>query len=507
MTDTPLLTLTDKAVIRLQALAEGNGLMPESIKLLESEEKVYTVEGLLSLAPQVEIQARSYAGPIRGKDRVALPGFAALQEEVNRRKKTFQESADWLPEALKELQETPGYGWGHDGGKIAFPERKVTLAASEKCPACLGAGQLTCDQCQGRTVIICPYCYGRGQENCYNCFGKGTDPVNPQQPCPICRGTRFAPCRYCKATGNLPCPNCQGRGGTPCPTCKSTGFLTQEADVDANASLHFAIKKGAPLPSGLLRSLDRLGMANLVKGHGDIEFVAPVPDVSGTLKNTIILRARIPYADIKLQMSGKVVIAAAFGKRGLMSGIPSFLDESLKPWREHLARAAEGTESLDKALEARALREALDLKLSGKDLVNDLRRLYPIGLSSKTAGEILDHMEKALRRITLRERLIVAVLSLFLSAALFTGLFLTPLHAAITKNLTPRFVLLVESLLPAAAIGLSGFAFVHAAKWVLQRRYPRSDVRLTQSIGRIGYGTLAGILVIYVIAYLLAKNL
>ncbi|MDD5586439.1 MAG: hypothetical protein PHY92_05730, partial [Alphaproteobacteria bacterium] len=454
MTDEPLLTLTDKALIRLQALAEGNGLSPEAIRPLEHEEKIYEIEGLVTLAPQIDIQARSYAGPVKGKGRVVLPNFAALQEEINRRRKSFEESADWIPEAMKELQETPGHGWGHEGGKITFPDRTVTLATNEKCPSCLGTGQLTCDQCQGRTVILCPYCYGKGQENCYNCFGKGTDPVNPQQQCPICRGTRFAPCRYCKATGNLPCPNCQGRGGTPCPACQSAGSLTQEAAIDANASIRFAIKKNAPLPSGLLRSLDRIGMANLVKGHGDVELVTPVAADSGPMKTTLILRARIPYADIKLQMMGKVVSAAAFGKRGLMSGLPAFLDESLKPSREHLARAAAGTASLDKALEARAVREALSLKLSGKGLLNELRRLYPVGLSPKAAGEILDNMEKALRRITLRARLTVAIFSLVLSTGLFAGFFLTPLHEVIMKALTPRLVLLLEALLPAAAIGL-----------------------------------------------------
>ncbi|MDD5586350.1 MAG: hypothetical protein PHY92_05260, partial [Alphaproteobacteria bacterium] len=186
---------------------------------------------------------------------------------------------------------------------------------------------------------------------------------------------------------------------------------------------------------------------------------------------------------------------------------PAFLDESLKPWREHLARAAAGTASLDKALKARAVREALSLKLSGKGLLNELRRLYPVGLSPKAAGEILDNMEKALRRITLRARLTVAVLSLVLSTGMFSGFFLTPLHEVIMKALTPRLVLLLEALLPAAAIGLSGFALVHAAKWVLQRRYPRIDVRLSQSIGKIGYGALAGILAIYAAIYLMAKYL
>jgi hypothetical protein len=354
-------------------------------------------------------------------------------------------------------------------------------------------------------VVICPYCHGNKQENCYNCFGKGTDPVNPQLPCAICHGTRFVPCRYCKAMGTLPCPNCQGRGGTPCPNCQGKGLLTQEVELNMSAAIQFAITKGASLPSGLLRGLDRLGMANLARGHGDIELIESDMNDAAASKNRIVLRARIPYADIKLRLKEKTFMVACFGKNGLLSGLPAFLDESLRPWREQLARAAAGDAQIEKALGARAMRETLALKLHGKGQLIELRRLYPIGLTPKVAQEILDNMEKALRRQTQRTRIFVAVASIVISTGVFAGLFLTPLHAAMRQSLTPKAALLIDALLPALAVGLSGFAFAHAAKWALKRRYPKIDVNLNQSIGKIGYGTLAGIIIIYALIFALGK--
>lgn len=267
--------------------------------------------------------------------------------------------------------------------------------------------------------------------------------------------------------------------------------------MNASATVRFAVVANANLPSGLLRSLDRAGMANLMKGHGDIEMVEPDLKDSGALNHGIVLRARIPYADMKFRINGKTVIAGAFGKKGLLSGLPAFLDESLKLWRERLAAAAAGKAPLNKALEVRIIREALALTLRGKGTLQEIRRLYPIGLSAAAAKEILDNINRALRRQTLHTRISVAFVSLVGSTGLFTGYFLTPLHGLVAQKISPRLVLLLDAFLPALVMGLSGYALAHMSRWVLKRRYPHADIAVSQSIGRIGYATLAGILVLY----------
>lgn len=506
MPDTPPLTLANQALARLRKYAEGNGVDPDSIQVVDSKEDLYSIQAQIRLVPEFNIQPNPYAGAVRGKGRRVLGSYAELQEIVARMKQTFLDSKDWMPEAIKDLQESPGHGWGMEDAVIPLSNPKETLAATENCPSCNGGGKLICPQCQGQTTVICSYCFGKGQENCYHCFGRGEDPVNPQQPCPICRGTRFAPCRYCQSRGQLPCPTCQGHGGTPCSDCHSTGLITQEIAISAHAKVEFHILGNQDLPSGLLRSLDRLGIVNLVKGHGDIELTLPDAKAPDAEKTTLQLQAKMPYADIKMRLMDKLVMVASFGKRGLLSGLPAFLDVSLRPWREHLERAALGEESLEKALEARALREALMLALDGKDKPNDLRRLYTIGLSQNAAQEIMRNIGLTLRHITLQERGIAAALCFVLCVSLFAGLFFTPLFASLAASMSPKMLLLIEALVPVAAVGLSWTVISHATRWVLQRKYPNANVRLTQKIGKIGYGALAGIVAAYGLIFAIVRG-
>jgi len=501
-----LSSLTNKALERLRGFADGNGLSPEAIQIIESDEKVITVEGLIRLEPQFDVQTRTYPGNVKGKDRLMHPGLAVMQQEVTVQRENFMKSKDWLPAAIKELETAPGHGWGMHEAKITLADKEYVLAATENCPICGGRGNLMCTQCQGRSTIICTYCHGQREESCYNCFGRGEDPVNPQQPCPICRGTRFAPCRYCKATGNLPCPACGGHGSTPCADCKGMGRFTQELAVSSRAKINFQIKSNPNLPSGFLRSLDRLGVANLPKSHADIVLNVPDPNNEKDPPNTLPITATLPYADIKLRLNEKTVQIASFGKRGILSGVPPFLDEALAPALEHLEQAAKGIASLDASLEARALRDALKLQLDGKRQPNDLRRLYPIGLSPNTAQRIMLRMEQALRRTTLHTRTSAAILCFLLSALVFSGVLLTSAHAQLAKVFPISVMLMIDILLPALAAGLSWAAITHSARWVLQRHYPGLPVKMSQKIGKLGHGTLAAILAIYVLLYLIASG-
>ncbi len=497
MADSPTLTITNRTLARLSKIAEGNGIDPNKIELMESHEDTYVIDAQIRLTPHFNFQTKQYGGPVKSKSAKILSSPAELQEEVNRQRESYNSSKEWLEDALKEIRDAEGHGWGQDKARIALPGSKATLAANEKCPACQGSKKMTCTQCQGRAVIICPHCEGRGQEQCYHCYMQGFEPSNPQQQCSICRGTKWAECRYCQRRMQLPCPTCQGRGGTPCAQCKGAGSFTHEVSVEGGAEMHFDVHPNRSLPSGLLRGLDRLGMINLPKGHADIELIEPDKDSPENEKNIVRLKAKVPYADIKIRLNSRPVNFAAFGKKGLLMGLPAFLDESLRPWREHLVRAVMGNGDLDKAITVRVMHDALGLELSGKSNPNDLRRLYPIGLSPKTAQEIMNNMGLALKRFTLRSRIGVAIVSMLGSTALFGGYFLTSMHDQLAGSISAKALLMLDAFLPVIAMGISSVAFSHASRWALQRQFPDATIRLTQKIGKIGYGTLAGIVAIY----------
>ncbi|NTU76810.1 MAG: hypothetical protein HGA90_03215, partial [Alphaproteobacteria bacterium] len=265
-------SLTDQTLARLRKLADGNGLPAESIQLIETQESLYSVEGSIRLSPHFDTQSRTYTGPARtkGKNLQMLSNFAALQEEANQFKLKFDSPKIWAEEAIKELQNESGHGWGQHNALIAMPDQNITLAATEKCFTCEGRGLTPCPQCQSRSTILCPYCFGKGQENCYNCFGRMHEPNNPQIVCHICRGTRFAPCRNCQSRGTIPCPHCQGRGGVICEPCRGTGKMTQEIALTSSIEIDFQLGRGTELPSGLLRGMERLGLVNMSKGHAEI---------------------------------------------------------------------------------------------------------------------------------------------------------------------------------------------------------------------------------------------
>ena len=469
----------------------------EAVQLIDADEAVYILPGHAKLEPTFEPQTKIYAGSVTAKGARVLPSFAALHQEVDRLKSAFLDSTDWLPQALQELKTDPGHGWGQHGAHITLPAKNTLLAATENCPVCRGGARITCHQCQGEQRVVCSQCQGQRQENCFNCFGRGEDPANPQQPCPICHGTRLAPCRFCNATGELACPTCRGSGGTPCADCKGSGKISQEIAAEGQVRLEFNIGRGQDIPSGLLRALDRLEESKLPKGHADVVLIPTDETDPKADKTNLRLEASIPYADIHLRLNGKAVKIGAFGKRGVLFGVPAFLDQSLRPWLQPLEKAARGAETLEKALEARALRDALGLELNGKSAPDDLRRRYPLGLSQATARTIMLQMDQALRRMTLKARVLVAALSFVLSACAFAALFLTPLHQTATESLPLASTALLDFLLPVLALGLSWFSLNHATRWVLQKRYPEASLRLGQKIGKIGAGTMTGIVLAY----------
>ena len=386
--------LADQALSRLRKLAEGNGLSPDKIELVEAQEKTYVIEGITHLTPFCEIHTAAYAGPVHGKERTILPNIGALRMEAQRRQHDFYEKRAWLPAALEELKTATGEGWGLDGAKIGLPQQSVILAANDTCPGCQGRKMFTCVQCHGQGTVVCTYCAGKGLEICYNCAGRGVNPAHPDQPCVICHGKRYIPCRFCKSSGHLICPTCLGKKGTICPQCMGAGVSTQEIALACGATINFSLK-GDAWPSGLRRGLDRLGIVNLIKGHADVVRVPDEPPQKGddeetaaqkkSAAATVRYHATLPYADLRMRFGGgRVMIVSVFGKRGLTMGVPPFLDDALKPARDKLRKAVLGKLALDKVLgDARAMRDAFALVAAGKRA----RRKFPQALSVGLVAE------------------------------------------------------------------------------------------------------------------------
>ncbi len=492
--------LTDAALSRLRAVAEGNGVATDFITFIDTSEQTHTVKGKLTITPHLSVKGHTILGRIKGKERKILPSFEELQAEVKALETSFKENNDWLDEALKELEKEEGRGWGHTNAQLTWATKTTTLAATENCPTCRGTAQRTCPECKGIGTLHCYHCEGRGRELCILCVGTGREPTNPQNRCPTCEGTKYSLCRFCRGTGRMPCPQCDHRGHMPCQECHGSGCISQEVQVKQAADINFALSSTADLPSGLLRMMSRIGDEGFCKGHADISIVPLTEDEKAQKDHIVItLEAKVPYADIKIRFGTRAVLVTCFGKKSRLSNVPTFLDDALKQQREDLKQAVSGQKPIQDCLQMRALRDALGLVLMGKTHANELRRHYSVGLSAQVAHEIMENMRIVLRRSTEQTRMLTAGLLVVGAMALFAGLFLTPIFEMMIGN--QPFPIQLASLvsLPLLVCVGSWFGLLRSTQWRLKRLFPDTPIALTQSIGKTGLVALVLIVLVYLV--------
>lgn len=529
---------------RLRQIAAGNGIDPEALRLLEATEAQYQLQGFMSFQPIVEKALQQYTGPIRNNKSVILPNTAALQADMQAREEDFTRATDWIEDARIFLSKLPGGGFGQTDLRIDLPERTVTLAASSPCPTCEGNQLLICPQCQSQGQVTCTHCQGQRQETCPTCLGRGNNPTQPDQPCPTCNRQGRVPCRYCNASGYLTCPTCRGKRGIPCKACNGTGKVTAEVTLTFCLRTSFRVT-GEGVPSGLRRGLDRLGLSNLYKGHATIRMLddrpAPAEDETEDVVKTpaepvdpyaahwgdetearaeelpeeqeqeihiqkaeIRYIADMPYADLRMDLAGKKCMVNLFGLRGALLSVPAFLDEVVEPALETLRQAAKGNARIESALGFRLMRDVLALQLQSKGTPQELRKLYPLGLSPEMGKNILQAMRQSLNKLTLRIRSAVAIGSVLLSSGIFAGIFDTPLHHDLTHGWPLALTAAFDFGLLITASVVGWLALSVATRLWLSKRFPDTEIPTVQHTGKTGYAMIGGIVVLFLLTLIMA---
>jgi hypothetical protein len=200
-----------------------------------------------------------------------------------------------------------------------------------------------------------------------------------------------------------------------------------------------------------------------------------------------------------MAFGNKKAIISVVGKRCAISGVPNFLDDSLHPWREKLHQAAFGKASLQEAIEARALQEILSLSVAGKGRVEEVRRLYPFGLSVDAINAILKDTRLAINRTTLTTRTVIAVLCV---AACFTSFYLvftSGTEQRLTAGWSRWQEMVADSTFLVTAIGASWALLNFSTRFVLKKRFPQMQLALQQKIGKTGYSMLGGIIAVFAV--------
>jgi len=502
--------MIDQTIARLRSYGRGNGIKSEDITPIKSTEEIYTIHGRLTLTPHCEVESQTTTGRMKGKVSKVLSSFAELRGEVDTIKKDFEGAGTWTEGAIKELEATNGHGWGLHGSLLCLGDNKVILGATENCPTCRGTAQHPCHTCGGIGFRPCYECQSLGHERCLQCNGTGQDPMNTAKKCSLCHGTGQMLCRFCQGAMKIPCESCQGRGNTPCTDCNGTGTLSQEVHITKGARMDFVLGATSGLPSGLLRGLSRVGEEKLCAGHADITMKPELgDDPSAPPKGPLVinLEAKIPYADIQLNLCNKPISISCFGKNKKLAGVPAFLDQGLREARKNLTGAVAGRIPLEMALSTRAINDAFSLILSGKTHPNNLRRLYPVGLSGEAAQEIMENLVQLFRRSTMRTRLIVSSVSLVLCLAAFTGLSFSSAFANLATMGGTYLVIPIKILIPMIALSVTWLALQQASKAALRKQLKQAKIAAPQSIGRTGAAALGVILLLYLIILFLSENL
>lgn len=358
---------TEKGLARLKELVRGNGIDPDKISIVSTDEETYTVHATMDLSPAWDVQEISA--------KQAKSGFVKKLRTMNdvNTLKSASWPTRWLEEVHDELKGLPGKGWGLDQKRIALSAHSTIYGVDEGCRNCHGRGTVNCNHCHGRGFIICSKCYGAGK-----------NPQNHHEDCKDCHGRR-----------EIPCPDCK-EGQVACSICHRTGQITRYFSQKFYADSSFGWNGGSELPSELLRCIDRAGLAKLAGGHATITQGKPTENSTRLKYN-----ATLPFAQVKFGIDGQTFKALVLGNKSALL--------EMKPFFDPIVETHEKEGSLDK------LRLFADAqKLAAKQQKADaLLHLYPAGLSKGTAQKIAVKARRSLYVATRRERwLSLAALSL-----------------------------------------------------------------------------------------------
>ncbi|MBI3419968.1 MAG: hypothetical protein HY053_07550 [Proteobacteria bacterium] len=501
--------LTDKALQKLYALIEGNGIEPGQIELLGTEEKELTLRAEMHLILDVSFKKQRYPGPPRVKKNPSAVVHLGSAQEMAARVDEFRvklsETSRWINETVEQFKVAPGQGFGMQQADVTLETMAQLFSATEVCETCHGTNSQKCQTCNSTGFVPCEMCHGSGQEvcqhcqgsgnnpastrqschlchgtgvieeeqTCYQCHGQGTVPVTTQQRCPVCNGNMRVPCRICFGKRQVGCPTCQGKGSSACQTCGGHGKFTMEERALPTVHCDFKVIGSTELPSGLRRAVDRNGFKMLVRvAHIQMETAQEGKDKTAILPYTV----QLPLAEARLRIDGKPMHVTILGERGSIRDIPPFFDPIFEKMLEEIEKKP-GSSPLDRAFKFRAMRDLFALMQRGEDVVTGFRRLYPIGFSVS----VFERMERLLNRSaqesTFMVRASAAGFSLLLLGIAYYGVMISGVRASLAHAIFPPAAFMLDGLV----CGFS-FLFIDVALRFAAAAHLRSLSRLNDKV-------------------------
>jgi hypothetical protein len=482
--------LTDRAIARLQALAEGNGVSPSAIELIGTDEKQMTLQTEMHLSLGLSMEKNRFSGAPKASAKEGEVQILGSVQEIESRAEEFRvrltETARWINEAVDQLKTAPGQGFGIQQAEVTLDAVTRTFRAFENCEACQGAGALRCDMCNATGSIPCTQCQGRGQELCTHCQGRGHEPNDPQRYCSFCNGSTQVPCRICFGRRTMSCHACGGQGKNSCNVCRGDGKFTVEQKILPVVRCDLRVLDTGALPSALRRMLDRGGLKALGKGHAHVTMGEAVenPDKTAFIPYT----ATFPFAEPRIRIDGRAMKLAVIGEKAVIRDMPPFLDPVFEKELGNIEKKIGQSGALDSALKLRALKDMFGLLLAGGDVDKAFRVIYPVGFSPAMQTRMKTMLSRVMQESTFMPRAAAAGFSLLVLTGIFYALIASGIRTGLAHALFTPAAYIFDAIVAVGAFFFVDFALRFAAAAHLRRlsRASENVSTFAQKAGSLG---------------------
>ncbi len=417
-------SVKERALKKLQALAKGNGIKPESISVASAGGQTLSFPARTYIRLSTQYTSRTEAGKIEKGEAIGTP--AAFEQALKNMTIQTQREAAKRRVITDLILARPDKGYGARDQVIKFDTMARDFVSHEGCAACSQSGKTTCHKCGGQSFITCQTCHGKQNILCQTCRGAGQVTHNGKSvTCNRCKGRNRIACPACQGRGQTQCKTCSASGSVSCVKCKATGWLSHIAHVELLGHLHFDYDRQG-LPIELTKLLDAFAPKYVEKK--DVEATVLMQEYNENEPPESIpidYNVRVPHGEITFNMGKKRTISATMlGWNGEIIKAPDFLDDLTKKGQGTLARAAQGEGNvggqLRDAARYRILREAIILSAAQSTTRKALSHLllkYPVGMSSDKMLQLLMQAARAMQIITRKPR----IAGLVLGMLIFTG--------------------------------------------------------------------------------------
>lgn len=505
--------IISKSILILKNVISGNTSQPARISLNESKAHFEEIEASLNLnlepiVHKKQVPRKKVSGEIVHNEIELQSAVIKYLDEV----KTNPNTQHQIKGILLQREDK---GFSSKGETINLDSFAREFSLHMECQACHKQGHVACTHCKGQKQQPCQTCKGRKQSPCHTCRGQRTikNTQGKIENCRDCQGKGLMPCRQCRAIGFVPCQPCKQTGKIQCDRCHGSGYFTMLEHVTLKLKTSFKLKP-SNLPFDLSEYIKENRKKALLKNEIQVSELEKKDDDSFSIHYII----KVPYGPISFTLNESQTIGGElFGYNGSLINFDNFLEDNLckKPIKTYI-NFANGKGSLlnfNKSVRKTNLLKQLLINVaanSKKEAFAKLKSLYPVGIRTQLLKNLVIKTDKAIKRITIKNRFIGLGVGLLIVSLLYSIYYLGPvrefIEPYIPKDEIKIFIDVLIIFIGGSITSLSIHLFSKNALKRFLKTFlnPGQDIKIIPHTGKSAYfGYLAGLIIYCSIIFLM----